>query len=80
MNDLSRRPGTGAFPANTPAGERAASGITSRRWLTRALDTPPIVRKIGPDSGVSHGFAGVEALAELEDMAKDSTRYYRNIT
>ncbi|MEV0165360.1 NAD(P)/FAD-dependent oxidoreductase [Nonomuraea fuscirosea] len=29
---------------------------------------------------VGAGFAGVEALAELEDMAKDSTRYYRNIT
>ncbi|MEU4330296.1 MULTISPECIES: NAD(P)/FAD-dependent oxidoreductase [Nonomuraea] len=28
---------------------------------------------------VGAGFAGVEALAELEDMAKDSTRYYRNI-
>jgi NADH dehydrogenase len=29
---------------------------------------------------VGAGFAGVEALAELEDMAKDSTRYYRNIS
>jgi NADH:ubiquinone reductase (H+-translocating) len=29
---------------------------------------------------VGAGFAGVEALAELEDMAKDSVRYYRNIT
>ncbi|MEU4230243.1 NAD(P)/FAD-dependent oxidoreductase [Nonomuraea sp. NPDC026600] len=29
---------------------------------------------------VGAGFAGVEALAELEDMAKHSTRYYRNIT
>lgn len=29
---------------------------------------------------VGAGFAGVEALAELEDMAKDATRYYRNIT
>ncbi len=29
---------------------------------------------------VGAGFAGVEALAELEDMAKDSTRYYRNLT
>jgi NADH dehydrogenase len=28
---------------------------------------------------VGAGFAGVEALAELEDMAKHSTRYYRNI-
>jgi len=28
---------------------------------------------------VGAGFAGVEALAELEDMARDSTRYYRNI-
>ncbi|MEV0158484.1 hypothetical protein [Nonomuraea fuscirosea] len=45
MNDLSRRPGTGAFPANTPAGERAASGITSWRRLTRALDTPPIAER-----------------------------------
>ncbi|MEV0584239.1 NAD(P)/FAD-dependent oxidoreductase [Nonomuraea sp. NPDC050310] len=29
---------------------------------------------------VGAGFAGVEALAELEDMAKDATRYYRNIS
>jgi NADH dehydrogenase len=29
---------------------------------------------------VGAGFAGVEALAELEDMAKHSTRYYRNLT
>ncbi|MFI7704496.1 NAD(P)/FAD-dependent oxidoreductase [Nonomuraea sp. NPDC049480] len=28
---------------------------------------------------VGAGFAGVEALAELEDMAKDSVRYYRNL-
>ncbi|WP_188192620.1 NAD(P)/FAD-dependent oxidoreductase [Nonomuraea sp. SYSU D8015] len=28
---------------------------------------------------VGAGFAGVEALAELEDMARDSVRYYRNL-
>ncbi len=29
---------------------------------------------------VGGGFAGVEALAELEDLARDATRYYRTIT
>lgn len=29
---------------------------------------------------VGAGFAGVEVLAELEDMARDATRYYRNVT
>jgi NADH:ubiquinone reductase (H+-translocating) len=29
---------------------------------------------------VGGGYAGVEALAELEDLARDATRYYRNIT
>ncbi|MFF3438042.1 NAD(P)/FAD-dependent oxidoreductase [Streptosporangium sp. NPDC002721] len=29
---------------------------------------------------IGGGFAGVEALAELEDMAVDATRYYRNIS
>jgi NADH dehydrogenase len=29
---------------------------------------------------VGGGYAGVEALAELEDLARDATRYYRSIT
>ena len=29
---------------------------------------------------VGGGYAGVEALAELEDLARDATRYYKNIT
>jgi NADH dehydrogenase len=29
---------------------------------------------------VGGGYAGVEALAELEDLARDATRYYRNVT
>ena len=29
---------------------------------------------------VGGGYAGVEALAELEDMARDATRYYRRVT
>ncbi len=29
---------------------------------------------------VGGGYAGVEAMAELEDMARDATRYYRTIT
>lgn len=29
---------------------------------------------------IGGGYAGVEALAELEDLARDATRYYKNIT
>ncbi|MBF8188838.1 NAD(P)/FAD-dependent oxidoreductase [Nonomuraea sp. K274] len=44
-----------------------------------SADDPEVRRRALTFVVVGAGFAGVEALAELEDMAKDSTRYYRNI-
>ncbi|GAA3258475.1 NAD(P)/FAD-dependent oxidoreductase [Nonomuraea helvata] len=47
--------------------------------LAESTDDPEVRRRALTFVVVGAGFAGVEALAELEDMAKDSTRYYRNI-
>ncbi|MEW1840521.1 NAD(P)/FAD-dependent oxidoreductase [Nonomuraea angiospora] len=47
--------------------------------VAESTDDPDVRRKALTFVVVGAGFAGVEALAELEDMAKDSTRYYRNI-
>ncbi|MFI6736657.1 NAD(P)/FAD-dependent oxidoreductase [Nonomuraea sp. NPDC050451] len=47
--------------------------------VAESTDDPEVRRKALTFVVVGAGFAGVEALAELEDMAKDSTRYYRNI-
>jgi NADH dehydrogenase len=44
-----------------------------------STDDPEVRRRALTFVVVGAGFAGVEALAELEDMAKHSTRYYRNI-
>ncbi|MGN9840735.1 NAD(P)/FAD-dependent oxidoreductase [Nonomuraea sp. H19] len=48
--------------------------------VAESTDDPEVRRRALTFVVVGAGFAGVEALAELEDMAKDSTRYYRNIT
>ncbi|GAA5072395.1 NADH dehydrogenase [Thermocatellispora tengchongensis] len=48
--------------------------------VAESTDDEEVRRKALTFVVVGAGFAGVEALAELEDMAKDSTRYYRNIT
>ncbi|MEO3872521.1 NAD(P)/FAD-dependent oxidoreductase [Nonomuraea sp. B12E4] len=47
--------------------------------LAESTDDPDVRRRALTFVVVGAGFAGVEALAELEDMAKDSRRYYRNI-
>ncbi|HLU74055.1 MAG TPA: NAD(P)/FAD-dependent oxidoreductase [Nonomuraea sp.] len=47
--------------------------------VAESTDDPEVRRRALTFVVVGAGFAGVEALAELEDMAKDSTRYYRNI-
>lgn len=47
--------------------------------VAESTDAPEVRRRALTFVVVGAGFAGVEALAELEDMAKDSTRYYRNI-
>ncbi|MFI6325410.1 NAD(P)/FAD-dependent oxidoreductase [Nonomuraea sp. NPDC050556] len=45
-----------------------------------STDDPEIRRSALTFVVVGAGFAGVEALAELEDMARDSVKYYRNLT
>ncbi|WP_219463282.1 NAD(P)/FAD-dependent oxidoreductase [Nonomuraea rhizosphaerae] len=47
--------------------------------VAESTDDPEVRRRALTFVVVGAGFAGVEALAELEDMAKHSTRYYRNI-
>ncbi|MDP4507425.1 NAD(P)/FAD-dependent oxidoreductase [Nonomuraea turcica] len=47
--------------------------------VAESTDDPDVKRRALTFVVVGAGFAGVEALAELEDMAKDSVRYYRNI-
>ncbi|MFI6599016.1 NAD(P)/FAD-dependent oxidoreductase [Nonomuraea sp. NPDC050536] len=48
--------------------------------VAESTDDPEVRRRALTFVFVGAGFAGVEALAELEDMARDSTKYYRNIT
>jgi NADH:ubiquinone reductase (H+-translocating) len=48
--------------------------------LAESTEDPEVRRRALTFVVVGGGFAGVEALAELEDMSKHSTRYYRNIT
>ncbi|GLW07318.1 NADH dehydrogenase [Microtetraspora sp. NBRC 13810] len=48
--------------------------------VAESTDDPRVRRRALTFVVVGAGFAGVEALAELEDMSRDSTRYYRNIT
>lgn len=40
---------------------------------------PELRRRLLTFTFVGGGFAGVEALAELEDMAREATRYYENV-
>ncbi|WP_157249370.1 NAD(P)/FAD-dependent oxidoreductase [Nonomuraea typhae] len=47
--------------------------------VAESTEDPEVRRRALTFVVVGAGFAGVEALAELEDMAKHSTRYYRNI-
>nr|WP_245691091.1 NAD(P)/FAD-dependent oxidoreductase [Sinosporangium album] len=47
--------------------------------LAESTEDPELRRRALTFVVVGAGFAGVEALAELEDMAKDSTRYYTKI-
>ncbi|MEV0591674.1 NAD(P)/FAD-dependent oxidoreductase [Nonomuraea cavernae] len=47
--------------------------------VAESTDDPEVRRRALTFVVVGAGFAGVEVLAELEDMARDSTRYYRNI-
>src|SRR5690606_19953969 len=47
--------------------------------VAESTDDPHLRRRALTFVVVGAGFAGVEALAELEDMSRHSTRYYRNV-
>ena len=80
-------------PCRSPAWPRSAVGFKTveeaiylRNQVLRCLDiaesTPDAARRARALTFVfvGGGYAGVEALAELEDMARDATRYYRTIS
>ncbi|SDQ48251.1 NAD(P)/FAD-dependent oxidoreductase [Thermostaphylospora chromogena] len=48
--------------------------------VAESVDDPDLRRRALTFVVVGAGFAGVEALAELEDMSRDSIRYYRNLS
>ena len=54
--------------------------VLSRLDLAETTSDPDVRRKALTFLFVGGGYAGVEALAELEDLARDATRYYRNVT
>ena len=54
--------------------------VLSRLDLAETTTDPDLRRKALTFLFVGGGYAGVEALAELEDLARDATRYYRNVT
>lgn len=53
--------------------------VLSRLDLAASTLDPQTRRKLLTFTVVGGGYAGIEALAELEDMARYSTRYYENI-
>lgn len=53
--------------------------VLSRMDLAEASDDPEMRRRALTFVFVGGGYTGVEALAELEDMARSATRYFRTI-
>jgi NADH:ubiquinone reductase (H+-translocating) len=53
--------------------------VMSRLDAANSTKDPDLRRKYLTFTFVGGGFAGIEALAELEDMARFATRYYENI-
>jgi NADH:ubiquinone reductase (H+-translocating) len=54
--------------------------VLSRLDLAETTTDPDLRRRALTFLFVGGGYAGVEALAELEDLARAATRYYRNVT
>ncbi len=54
--------------------------VLSRLDLAASTDDPELRRKLLSFLVIGGGYAGVEALAELEDMARYAIRYYDNIS
>jgi NADH:ubiquinone reductase (H+-translocating) len=53
--------------------------VLSRMDLAASTLDPQLRRRLLTFTFVGGGFAGIESLAELEDMARYATRYYENI-
>lgn len=53
--------------------------VLSRMDLASSTLDPALRKRLLTFTFVGGGFAGIESLAELEDMARDATRYYENI-
>lgn len=53
--------------------------VLSRMDLAASTLDPDLRKRLLTFTFVGGGFAGIEALAELEDMARFATRYYENI-
>jgi NADH dehydrogenase len=53
--------------------------VLSKLDQAAVTDDPEVRRKLLTFTFVGGGFAGIEALGELEDMARFATRYYENI-
>ncbi|WHT18722.1 NAD(P)/FAD-dependent oxidoreductase [Crossiella sp. CA-258035] len=53
--------------------------VLSRMDLASTSDDPELRRKLLTFVVIGGGYAGIEALAELEDMARYATRYYKNV-
>jgi NADH:ubiquinone reductase (H+-translocating) len=54
--------------------------VLSRMDLAASTDDPSLRRRALTFMFVGGGYAGIEAIAELEDMARDATRFYPGIT
>jgi NADH dehydrogenase len=53
--------------------------VMSRLDLAASTLNPDLRKRLLTFTFVGGGFAGVESLAELEDMARDACKYYKNI-
>ena len=53
--------------------------VMSRLDLASSTINPELRKRLLTFTFVGGGFAGVESLAELEDMARTATKYYKNI-
>lgn len=54
--------------------------VLSRLDIAEAMTDAAAKRKALTFTFVGGGYSGIEALAELEDLARDATRYYRGIS
>jgi NADH dehydrogenase len=54
--------------------------VLSRMDLAASTDDEKLKRRVLTFVFVGGGYAGIEAMAELEDMARDALRFYRGLT